>query len=79
MEETNGEQEFRNMLEASGLVPGRGRPAVGDDPSALNQIVRENSPVKPSAVTLRFLKLLLVETYSHGQRMSKGGGDHWHK
>jgi transcriptional regulator with XRE-family HTH domain len=53
-------QEFRELLEASGWSQAEASRQLGMTPSALSQIVRHNSPVNPSAVTLRLFKLLLI-------------------
>jgi transcriptional regulator with XRE-family HTH domain len=59
MEATDVKQEFRDILEASGWSQAEAARQLGMTPSALSQIVRENSSVKPSPVTLRLFRLLL--------------------
>ncbi|MGZ4987305.1 MAG: helix-turn-helix domain-containing protein [Limisphaerales bacterium] len=58
--EIDPKQEFRELLAASGWSQAEASRQLGMTPSALSQIVRENSPVRPSAVTLRLFKLLLL-------------------
>jgi transcriptional regulator with XRE-family HTH domain len=52
-------QEFRELLQASGWSQAEAARQLAMTPSALSQIVRENSPVRPSLVTLRLFGLLL--------------------
>jgi transcriptional regulator with XRE-family HTH domain len=52
-------QEFRDLLRASGWSQAEAARQLAMTPSALSQIVRENSPVRPSPVTLRLFQLLL--------------------
>lgn len=52
-------QEFRELLKASGWSQAEAARQLAMTPSALSQIVRENSPVRPSPVTLRLFGLLL--------------------
>jgi transcriptional regulator with XRE-family HTH domain len=52
-------QEFRDLLLASGWTQAEAARQLAMTPSALSQIVRENSPVRPSPVTLRLFQLLL--------------------
>jgi transcriptional regulator with XRE-family HTH domain len=52
-------QEFRELLKASGWSQAEAARQLAMTPSALSQIVRENSPVRPSPVTLRLFALLL--------------------
>jgi transcriptional regulator with XRE-family HTH domain len=52
-------QEFRDLLQASGWSQAEAARQLAMTPSALSQIVRENSPVRPSLVTLRLFGLLL--------------------
>jgi len=52
-------QEFRSLLRASGWSQAEAARQLAMSPSALSQIVRENSPVRPSPVTLRLFQLLL--------------------
>jgi transcriptional regulator with XRE-family HTH domain len=52
-------QEFRELLRASGWSQAEAARQLAMTPSALSQIVRENSPVRPSLVTLRLFGLLL--------------------
>lgn len=52
-------KEFKGLLEKSGWSQAEAARQLGMTPSALSQIVRANSPVKPSPVTLRLFKLLL--------------------
>jgi len=58
--EIDPKQEFRELLAASGWSQAEASRQLGMTPSALSQIVRDNSPVRPSAVTLRLFKLLLL-------------------
>jgi transcriptional regulator with XRE-family HTH domain len=60
MEAVDLKQEFRELLEASGWSQAEAARQLGMTPSALSQIVRQNSTVKPSPVTLRLFKLLLL-------------------
>jgi hypothetical protein len=60
MQSPDLKREFRELLETSGWSQAEAARQLGMTPSALSQIVRENSPVKPSAVTLRLFKLLLL-------------------
>ena len=53
-------QEFRDLLQASCWSQAEAARQLGMTPSALSQIVRPNSTVKPSPVTLRLFKLLLL-------------------
>ncbi len=52
-------QEFRDLLQASGWSQAEAARQLAMTPSALSQIVRPNSPVRPSPVTLRLFQLLL--------------------
>ncbi len=52
-------QEFRDLLLASGWTQAEAARQLAMTPSALSQIVRRNSPVRPSPVTLRLFQLLL--------------------
>jgi transcriptional regulator with XRE-family HTH domain len=52
-------QEFRELLQASGWSQAEAARQLAMTPSALSQIVRQNSNVRPSPVTLRLFKLLL--------------------
>ena len=52
-------QEFRDLLRAAGWSQAEAARQLAMTPSALSQIVRENSPVRPSPVTLRLFQLLL--------------------
>jgi transcriptional regulator with XRE-family HTH domain len=52
-------QDFRDLLQASGWSQAEAARQLAMTPSALSQIVRENSPVRPSLVTLRLFGLLL--------------------
>jgi transcriptional regulator with XRE-family HTH domain len=58
--ELDPKQEFRELLEASGWTQAEASRQLSMTPSALSQIVRHNSPVRPSPVTLRLFKLLLI-------------------
>ncbi|MDB6059479.1 MAG: hypothetical protein JWO95_3323 [Verrucomicrobiales bacterium] len=58
--ETDTKQEFRELLAESKWSQAEASRQLGMTPSALSQIVRDNSPVRPSAVTLRLFKLLLL-------------------
>jgi transcriptional regulator with XRE-family HTH domain len=59
-QEADLKQEFRELLEESGWSQAEAARQLGMTPSALSQIVRDNSPVRPSAVTLRLFRLLLI-------------------
>jgi len=61
MESFDLKEEFRALLRASGWSQAEAARQLCMTPSALSQIVRENSPVKPSQVTLRLFKLLLLK------------------
>lgn len=61
MEPPDLKQEFRNLLKASGWSQAEAARQLCMTPSALSQIVRPNSSVKPSHVTLRLFKLLLLK------------------
>ena len=52
-------QDFRDLLQASGWSQAEAARQLAMTASALSQIVRENSPVRPSLVTLRLFGLLL--------------------
>jgi len=52
-------KEFRELLSASGWSQAEAARQLAMSPSALSQIVRRNSPVRPSPVTLRLFQLLL--------------------
>ncbi|MGA2555772.1 MAG: helix-turn-helix transcriptional regulator [Verrucomicrobiota bacterium] len=52
-------QDFRDLLRASGWSQAEAARQLDMTPSALSQIVRRNSPVRPSPVTLRCFQLLL--------------------
>jgi len=53
-------REFRGLLRASGWSQAEAARQLAMSPSALSQIVRRNSPVRPSPVTLRLFRLLLL-------------------
>ncbi|MGA2540993.1 MAG: hypothetical protein ABSG78_05460 [Verrucomicrobiota bacterium] len=59
MEGADLKQEFRDLLRASGWSQAEAARQLAMTPSALSQIVRQNSPVRPSPVTLRLFQLLL--------------------
>jgi transcriptional regulator with XRE-family HTH domain len=59
-QEADPKQEFRELLAESGWSQAEASRQLGMTPSALSQIVRDNSPVRPSAVTLRLFRLLLI-------------------
>jgi len=66
-------QEFRDLLQASGWSQAEAARQLAMTPSALSQIVRENSPVRPSLVTLRLFGLLLWRKKpSEARRMARG-------
>jgi len=52
-------QEFRDLLRTSGWTQAEAARQLAMTPSALSQIVRRNSLVRPSLVTLRLFRLLL--------------------
>ncbi len=56
---TDTKEEFRQLLKASGWSQAEASRQLRMTPSALSQIVRRNSPVHPSAVSLRLFKLLV--------------------
>jgi len=60
MDTVDLKQQFRDLLKASGWTQAEAARQLCITPGALSQIVRANSPVKPSPVTLRLFKLLLV-------------------
>jgi transcriptional regulator with XRE-family HTH domain len=59
MEGADLKQEFRDLLRAAGWSQAEAARQLAMTPSALSQIVRQNSPVRPSPVTLRLFQLLL--------------------
>jgi transcriptional regulator with XRE-family HTH domain len=59
---------FRKLLRASGWSQAEAARQLGMSPSALSQIVRDNSPVRPSPVTLRLFQLLLWREKPAGMR-----------
>ena len=59
-EAADRKQEFRDLLRASGWSQAEAARQLAMTPSALSQIVRRNSPVRPSPVTLRLFRLLLL-------------------
>lgn len=59
-DQVDPKQEFRELLAESGWSQAEASRQLGMTPSALSQIVRDNSPVRPSAVTLRLFRLLLI-------------------
>ena len=59
-------REFRKLLRASGWSQAEAARQLGMTPSALSQIVRDNSPVRPSPVTLRLFQLLLLREKQAG-------------
>jgi len=60
METADLKQEFRDLLRGSGWSQAEAARQLAMTPSALSQIVRANSPVRPSPVTLRLFRLLLM-------------------
>lgn len=56
---TDLKQEFRDLLKVSGWSQAEAARQLAMTPSALSQIVRRNSPVRPSPVTLRLFGLLV--------------------
>ena len=60
MEAADPKQEFRDLLKVSGWSQAEASRQLCMTPSALSQIVRENSPVNPSSVTLRLFRLLIL-------------------
>jgi transcriptional regulator with XRE-family HTH domain len=67
METADLKQQFRELLKASGWTQAEAARQLCITPGALSQIVRSNSPVKPSPVTLRLFKLLLVRQNPEAQ------------
>ena len=61
-------QEFRSLLKLSGWSQAEAARQLAMTPSALSQIVRDNSPVRPSPVTLRLFQLLLWREKQEGVR-----------
>jgi transcriptional regulator with XRE-family HTH domain len=59
LERADLKEEFRALLRASGWSQAGAARQLAMTPSALSQIVRRNSPVRPSPVTLRLFQLLL--------------------
>jgi transcriptional regulator with XRE-family HTH domain len=59
-EPSDPKQEFRDLLRTSGWSQAEAARQLAMTPSALSQIVRGNSVVRPSAVTLRLFRLLLM-------------------
>jgi transcriptional regulator with XRE-family HTH domain len=59
-DQVDPKQEFRELLAESGWSQAEASRQLGMTPSALSQIVRDNSPVRPSAVTMRLFRLLLI-------------------
>ena len=51
--------EFRRLLALSGWSQAEASRQLCMTPSALSQIIRHNSPVRPSTVSLRLFKLLV--------------------
>jgi transcriptional regulator with XRE-family HTH domain len=77
-------QEFRDLLQASGWSQAEAARQLGMTPSALSQIVRENSLVRPSPVTLRLFGLLLrrqlaVGAGKAGRPEGRRRGEQWEK
>jgi transcriptional regulator with XRE-family HTH domain len=64
-------QEFRDLLQASGWSQAEAARQLAMTPSALSQIVRENSPVRPSPVTLRLFGLLLLGKKAGDQGLAR--------
>jgi len=60
MDTVDLKQQFRDLLKASGWTQAEAARQLCITPGAISQIMRVNSPVKPSPVTLRLFKLLLV-------------------
>ena len=68
-------QEFRDLLQVSGWSQAEAARQLAMTPSALSQIVRENSPVRPSPVTLRLFGLLLLgKKPGAARRLAQGPG-----
>ena len=65
-------QQFRDLLQASGWSQAEAARQLAMSPSALSQIVRRNSPVRPSPVTLRLFKLLLWRERPEAMREAAG-------
>ena len=65
---TDPKEVFRKLLRASGWSQAEAARQLGMSPSALSQIVRDNSPVRPSPVTLRLFQLLLWRDKPAGMR-----------
>ncbi|MGA3180375.1 MAG: helix-turn-helix transcriptional regulator [Verrucomicrobiota bacterium] len=62
-------EQFRELLRASGWSQAEAARQLAMTPSALSQIVRRNSPVRPSPVTLRLFRLLLLREKPEGLRV----------
>jgi transcriptional regulator with XRE-family HTH domain len=69
--DTDTKQEFRELLAESGWSQAEASRQLGMTPSALSQIVRDNSPVRPSAVTLRLFRLLLLRENPNSAQAKK--------
>ena len=77
-------QEFRDLLQASGWTQAEAARQLAMTSSALSQIVRENSPVNPSPVTLRLFQLLLLREKPAalrrlGRRRPALGAEQWER
>jgi len=68
--EQNLKQEARDLLDASKWTQAEAARQLGMTPSAFSQIIRTNSPVNPSRVTLKFFRLL-VEGKSNEPALEK--------
>jgi transcriptional regulator with XRE-family HTH domain len=85
MKSADPKREFRELLAASGWKQAEAARQLAMTPSALSQIVRDNSPVKPSKVTLRLFKLLLLREKPEAlrappaavRRTAPAGADKW--
>lgn len=69
--QTDPKQEFRELLAESGWSQAEASRQLGMTPSALSQIVRDNSPVRPSAVTMRLFRLLLIREKPDSPQIKK--------
>ena len=65
MDHADPKQEFRDLLHKSGWTQAEAARQLKMTPSGLSQIVRPNSPVRPSPVTLQLFRLLLLREAPH--------------
>ena len=70
-QQSDPKQEFRELLAESGWTQAEASRQLGMTPSALSQIVRDNSPVRPSAVTMRLFRLLIIREKPESPQIRK--------